>query len=135
MANSLTVQTLEEGPRNVIVRVVGILDTSNVAVQTLLNPSSYNQGSTGPTPTTFRVDEIEYSIMDQLSVQLLWDATADVAFVALAGRGEIEFCDVSGLHNDSGAGKTGIINILTTGWTAGTQTFTLMLKLIKVGSA
>jgi hypothetical protein len=134
MANSLTVQTLEEGPRNVRVRVVGVLDTSNLAVQDLLDPANYNQGGTGPTPSTFRVDEIEYSVAPALAVQLVWDATADVVFAALTGPGEMCFQDEGGLQNNAGAGKTGKIQILTTGWTAGTQVFTLELALVKIGS-
>jgi hypothetical protein len=135
MANTLTVQTLEEGPRNVRLRVVGVLDTSNVAVTDLVDPASYNQGGTGPTPSTFRIDEIEYSISDALIVQLVWDATADVTFAALAGRGEMCFQDEGGLQNNAGAGKTGKIQILTTGWTVGTQAFTLELSLVKIGTS
>ena len=135
MANSLTVQTLQEGPRNAVVRVVGVLDTSNLAVQDLIDPATYNQGGTGPTPTTFRVDEIEYTAGSPLNVQLLWDATADVIFANLTDSGELCFSENGGLHNNSGAGKTGKIQIATTGWTAGTQGFTLKLWMVKVGSA
>jgi hypothetical protein len=135
MANSLTTQLLEEGPRNIRLRVVGVLDTSNVAVVTLAALATYNQGGTGPTPTAFRIDEIEYSISDTLAVQLQWHATTNVTFAALAGRGEICFQDDGGMHDNSGAGRTGAIDILTTGWTSGTQVFTLELCLVKVGSA
>ena len=128
----LPMQFLFEGLRNINVRVVAVLDTSNLAVQTLFDPATFNCGGSQSAPTTFRVDEIEYSVSDQLAVQLLWDATADVTFAALAGRGELEFWEQGGLHNNSGAGKTGIINVLTTGWTAGTQVFTLEIALVKV---
>lgn len=133
MANSLTVQTLEEGLRNLSVRVVGILDTSNVAITDLLDPATYNCSGTQFTPTTFRVDRIDYSISDQLTVQLCWDATADVFFAALAGRGDFCYREFGGLQNNAGAGKTGKVQIQTTGWTSGTQTFDLTLALVKMG--
>ncbi len=134
MANSFTVQTLEEGPRNAIVRLVGVLDTSNLAVQTAIDPANFNQGGTGPTPTTFRVDRIEYSVAPQIAVQLLWDATTDVTFAALTGSGCYGFREAGGLRNNAGAGSTGIINILTTGWASGTQDFTLNIALVKMGT-
>ena len=132
MANSITVQTLEEGLRNIRVRTVAVLDTSNLAVQDLFDPATFNCGGTQAAPTTFRVDKIEYSVSDQLAVQLFWDATADVAFSAFAGRGCLNYGKDGGLHNNAGAGKTGKIQISTTGWTAGTQVFTLDIDLVKV---
>lgn len=132
MANSLTVQTLEEGVRNARLHVVAVLDTSNLAAQDLVDPANYNCSGSQATPTTFRVDKIRYSISDQLAVQLLWDATADVVFAALAGRGKVDYWCEGGLHNNAGAGKTGKIQILTTGWTSGTQTIDMEIDLVKV---
>jgi hypothetical protein len=132
MANSLTVQTLEEGVRNIRAHVVALLDTSNLAVQDLFDPANYNCAGSQATPTTFRVDKIRYSITDGLVVELYWDATADVAFAGLSGRGKVDYrCD-GGLHNNAGAGVTGKIQIGTTGWTAGTYAIDMEVDLIKI---
>lgn len=133
MANSFTVQTVEEGARNVIVRLAGVLDTSNLSVQTAVNPADYTQGSTAPAPTGLRIDRIEYSVAPQIAVQLLWDATTDVTFAALTGNGGFDFQRAGGLQNNAGAGKTGIINILTSGWASGIQDFTVLLCMVKLG--
>lgn len=126
MANSLTSQILLDGHRNAIVSVVAVLDTSDLAATDIVDPASFS-----PVPTQFRIDKIQYSITDQLSVQLLWDATSDVVAQALAGRGCVEFRDVGGLQNNAGAGKTGKIQIKTTGWFSGTQTAEIILHLVK----
>ena len=134
MANSFTTQILEEGPRNVSIKLVGILDTANLSSTAALAMSSINQGGIGPTPEQVRIDHIEYVIGSQLAVQLLWDATTDVVAVPLVGSGLSFLIVFGGITNDSGAGKTGTINILTTGYTSGTQTFLIILRLVKQGA-
>jgi hypothetical protein len=63
----------------------------------------------------------------------LWDATTDVIIMPLAGRGRLMFWNFGGLTNNSGAGKTGAILVKTTGWTSGTQVFSVILELVKQG--
>jgi hypothetical protein len=134
MANVFTTQILEEGPRNAVIKLVAVLDTSNQSLVTAVDISTLNQGGTGPTPTALRIDHIDYSISDQLGVQLLWDATTDVVAVALAGREDFSFKGFGGLTNNAGAGKTGNILVQTTGWASGTQTYTIVLQLVKQGA-
>jgi len=134
MANSFTTQILEEGPRNVSIKLVGVLDTGNLASTAALAMSSINQGGLGPTPEQVRIDHIEYVIGSQLGVQLLWDATTDVVAVPLVGTGLSFLRELGGLTNNAGTGKTGTINILTTGYTSGTQTFLIILRLVKQGA-
>jgi len=42
MANSFTTQILEEGPRNVVMKLVGVLDTSNQSLTTAVDLSTLN---------------------------------------------------------------------------------------------
>lgn len=129
MANSVAVQIMEDGARNAIVKLDGILDTSNEAVVTKITPASFS-----PLPTQFRIDKIRYTVSSQLVVQLQWHATANVVAYALAqGMEDLEFQDVGGLQNNSGAGKNGAIDLVTTGWTSGTQTYSIVLWLVKQG--
>jgi hypothetical protein len=134
MANSFTTQILEEGPRNVAVKLVGVLDTSNLSSTAALAMSSINQGGYGPTPTAVKIEHIEYQIGSPLAVQLLWNATADVVAVALVGSGFSNLKKLGGLTNNAGSGKTGTINILTTGYSSGTAVFTIILRLTKQGT-
>lgn len=128
MANQVEIQIINDGPRNATVKVTGILDTSDLASTTIVDVANFAFD-----PQTFRLDHIDYSISDGIEVQLLWDATVDTPILVLAGRGRMSFCDFGGITNNSGAGRTGNINLLTEGWTAGTQIFTVVLELIKVG--
>lgn len=134
MANSVTTQILQEGPRNIIMKIAGVLDTSDYALNTFVSMAAINQGGLSPAPTQVRIDHIDYSISDQLEVQLFWDATTDVVIMPIAGRGRMTFWNFGGLTNNAGAGKTGDILIKTTGWTSGTQVFSVILEMVKQGS-
>jgi len=134
MANSVTFQTLEEGPRNIIVKAAGVLDTSDYALSTFISMASSNEGGKGFVPTQVRIDHIDYSISDQIEVQLWWDATSDVIILPLAGRGRMSFWNFGGLVNNAGAGKTGDVLIKTTGWTSGIQVFSVILECVKQGT-
>jgi hypothetical protein len=131
MANSVAIQVIEDGARNSIVKITGVLDTSDVALQTGVDLTTLNQGGSGPTPTLARIDHIDYSISDQLEIQLQWHATTNVIIMPLAGRGRMSFWNFGGLQNNSGAGRNGNIDFKTTGWTSGTQVFSLILELVK----
>ena len=131
MANVYTTQIISDGPRNAIVKITGILDTSNQAQTLAVDVSTLTEGGTQLKPKSVCIHHIDYSLTDQLEVQLSWDATAQVTILPLAGRGRMSFKDFGGLQNNAGAGKTGSINILTTGWTSGIQVFTVVLEMVK----
>lgn len=122
MANVTTVQTLIDGQRNLVMLLTGVLDTSNEAKTVKVDVSAL-----GIPADEVVVDEIEYSISGSLKVLLNWDATTDVTFAALSGQGEICAKDCGGIKNNAGAGKTGDIELSTQGWTAGVETYTILL--------
>jgi len=129
MANSLTTQTLVDGARNTVVKAVGILDTSDLAKTTLVDPANFT-----PVPTEFRIDRIIWSVEQGISVLLDWDATADVYIDTFDGTGRGDYRRFGGLINNAGAGKTGKIEISTEGWAAsGIYHFTLTLEMVKMG--
>ena len=127
MANTVTTQTLLDGPRNLVILLTGVLDTSNEARTIKVDVSSYD-----PAPTKVRVDKIQYSIAGALQVLLDWDATTDVTFAVLSGQGELEACKFGGLQNNAGAGVTGDIYLTTLGYSAGTVSYTVLLEMTKV---
>jgi hypothetical protein len=133
MANSFDVQVLSEGSRNAVIKLTGVLTSSDLPLTTAVDITTLNQGGIGPTPTAVRIDYIDYSIADQLEVQLLWDATTPKELLPIAGRGRMPFNNFGGLQNNAGAGKNGNIKILTTGYTSGTQVFSVILELVKQG--
>ena len=134
MANAFSTQILSNGPRNAVIKITGILDTSNLASTVAVDLATLSPivpGTSTTQPAAVCIHHIDYSISDQLEVQLAWDATTDEVIMPLAGRGRLMFKDFGGLQNNAGAGKTGNINILTTGWASGIQVFSVVLELVK----
>jgi hypothetical protein len=134
MANAFTTQIISDGPRNAIVKLTGILDTSNLSSTTAIDMATLSPivpGTSATKPAQVAIHHIDYSISDQLEVQLSWDATTPVVIMPLAGRGRLMFKDFGGLQNNAGAGKTGNITVQTTGWASGTQVFSLVLEMVK----
>lgn len=125
---ALTTQTIVDGPRNAVVKITGILTTADQPQTNIVNPALL-----AFTPPLLNIMHVDYAISDQLEVQLLWTATTDTIIMPLAGRGRMSFLDFGGLPNNAGAGVTGGIDLLTTGWTSGTQIFTIILEMTKKG--
>jgi hypothetical protein len=128
MANSVTTQVLQDGPRFVSVLLTGILDTSNEAKNTKITLSTLD-----PLPADLSLEEIEYSISGSLKVILYWGATSDVPFMILFDCGEFCAEEFGLIPNNAGAGKTGDVKLATVGWSAGTETYTILARFRKKG--
>ena len=137
MANSVTIQLMEDGPRNCVVKFEGVLDTSDLASTVVVDPATLSQiDSFGNPATQLRIDCIQYTVEDTLSVNLFWDATTPVRIEEFVGRGVQKDYMFGGLTNNAGAGKTGKITATTT--TTGTApgatnilSFILIIKMVK----
>jgi len=134
MANSTTTQILLDGPRNVVVKFEGVLDSGDLSSTTVLSPATL-QGidfSGAVKAANLRIEEIQYSIEDLLSVNLFWDGTTPVRIEELVGRGKMKYWNFGGLVNNAGAGGTGNITATTQGATAGQiLSFSLIITCIK----
>lgn len=134
MANVTSIQVLENGARNYVVKVTGILDTSDVAITDLIDTTAagFRPSNLGreDVPTTVAIKRVEYDIEDSLSVYIYWDATADQLALPLVGRGRLKFDPP--MNNNAGAGKTGKVQYSTQGWVASAVlSFTVTLYCIK----
>ena len=119
-----TVQIINDGPRNLVIKVDGTgaeTNTKIVDVTTLTPPC-----------TTLSLASIVYSLAPSASMQLLWEATADVVAWNLFGSGGVvaPFMLTSGIPNNAGAGITG--NVLLTGGAASTN-YSIYLEFLKNG--
>lgn len=136
MANSLEQQIVSEGPRNVVVKLTGILDTSDITQLPAININSFttNEPRTMGVLSGFRVDSVEWSMSKDLEVQLFWDSNAPQQILPLAGRGEMCATHYGGLQpNQTRSGYSGNINLITNGYVGGTvQNFSIILELIKL---
>lgn len=133
MANSTSIQILEDGMRNVVVKFEGVLDTSDLASTVIVDPAALSQiDSFGNPASQLRIDCVQYNVEDTLSVNLFWDATAPVRIEEFTGRGVQKDYMFGGLTNNAGAGKTGKITATTQGWTTGAVlSFSLIIKMVK----
>ncbi len=127
MANSVIATVVHDGPRNTLLSVTGVLDTSDYAVADITTISSLN-----PVPTLIRVDRIQYSVEDGLSCLLWWHATTDGLILPLEGRGKMEFDWFGGYNNPMAAGYTGNIRLSTAGWST-VKHFALVIEFVKQG--
>lgn len=139
MANSTTTQILIDGPRNVVVKFEGVLDTSDLSTTTVLDPAlltSMLSSDPNRLATKLRIDYIECNVEDGLSVNLFWDATTPVRIEELTGRDVYNYKCFGGLQNNAGAtGFTGKITATTEGWGSGIKSFSLLITCVKQGAS
>lgn len=135
MANVTSIQILEDGDRNVVAKLTGKLDTSNVSLTTLLDPAtlaSVNASTLNPQKaTSLAIETVTFDIQDGLIVGLYWDADVDVPIWYFTGRDKMNMEFTAFLQNNAGTGKTGKILYDTSGYTSGTLTFSLVIQCIK----
>ena len=135
MANSTTIQILEDGAAHTVIKLEGVLDTSDVSSTVVVDPAA--QSSVDPTgsnylkATKYKLDKIIHNIEDGLAVNLFWDATTPVRIEELTGRAKVDYRDFGGLQNNAGAtGFTGKVIYTTEGW-SGIKSFSVILYLTK----
>ena len=135
MANSVQIQTLVDSERNLVVKLVGILDTSNVSLATLIDPalvaSVNSTGLNSQKPTKVAIKKVTYDVEDGLAVNLYWDATTDVPIWRFVGRGFVMGEQVGFLQNNAGTGVNGKVLYDTDGYSSGSLSFSLLIECIK----
>jgi len=134
MANSTTIQTLVDGPRNVILKLDGLLDTSDQGSTIIVDPatlSDYNIN--GVKATKLRINKINFDVEDGLDVELFWDAGTPVRIGNFVGRGKVDAWRYGGIVNNA-TSPTGKITLQTQGWATGNiLSYTIVLELVKQG--
>lgn len=116
----MAVQIIEDGPRNIVVKI----DDTGTGAGTAVDVSALV-----PSCTLVNIDRIWFSCPDSGGCTIAWDATADVTAINLNEVQDFDFHKFGGLTNNAGAGVTGDINY--TG--IGTGNFTVILWCTKRG--
>ena len=126
MANTVEVQTLINGPRNLILKVHIDGDGSGEETNKLIVDVSLYDCS------EVSIKHVQGSFSG-FTAELLWDAAVNThAFNVPDYDVDQDFCSFGGLINNAGAGKTGDIVMTTTGLGNG-DTGHLVLKMKKRG--
>ena len=131
MADAVTSQTLMDGERVAIMKFTNISDGTGETAVTKVNVSTLAPSGAGKACTGVIVNKIT-SVCHGLEVRMFWDATTDVPFfMATVNTNYMnDFTEISGLTNNSGAGKNGNIVFSTSDATVG-DTYTVVLEMIK----
>ena len=134
MATVVDKQIVEEGPRNAVVKLTGALTDANVSEVSVVKPTDFSNNDRWQVLSGFRVDAVMYSIGQGIEVVLSWNSNSPQQIAPLAGRGKIDATGDGGfLPNTLLTGYDGSINLVTTGFQAGTtQNFTIFLRLVKL---
>ena len=131
MADAVTSTTLMDSDRVAIIQLTNTSDGTGEAAVKKIDVSALSDSSTGQACTGVRLARIVYSTFG-MSVKLLWDATTDTICWDLNAdyTTDEDFTGFGGIQNTAGTGKTGDINLTTTGASSG-DSYVIVLTLIK----
>jgi len=138
MSNVTTSQVLLEGVRHVVLKLTGVLDTSNVAYGIIVDPANLTPMETDGIikPAGVRLEHIEFTIQDGLAVYLYWDTDGTEAnaklIYALEGRGHLP-AERHGSIKNNATSPNGKVGLSTKNWAA-LVAYSLTLTFIKVAT-
>lgn len=126
MADAVTTQILNDGPRNAVIKFTNISDGTGEAAALKVDVSALSGA-----PSRATIERI-VAHTSGMSVDILWDATTDVLAINIpdAQAVDLDLCKIGGIPNNGGAGVTGDIMFTTVGHTAGAR-YTIILFLKK----
>lgn len=141
--STYTKKVVEDGYRNAVITVVGIIDAAVAAPTQVIQILKADFTNNDPTQifNGFRINRVQFTTSGGAFVELLWDATADVPICAVTESNELDWAPYSGLQPavppgvPFPAGYTGDINVFLNapGAAAATQQcFTLIVSMVKI---
>ena len=133
--NTLDKRIVEEGHRNAIVRLTGVLGISDANWGQAITLTDFvNNDTIAGRLSGLRVDTIDYACGDALRVGLYWDSASPQVIALLSQSDVLKAKKAGGLLPDQTlSAYTGSINLVTSGYPAGTtQGFTILLYMVKL---
>jgi hypothetical protein len=130
MADVVSSQTINNGPRNLIMKFTNESDGTGESAVTKVDGTSSTFANRGVVPGLhLKVARISFAVNGG-SVRLLWDATTGTDMAILSATGTFDYSYFGGLPNPANAGATGKINLTTVGFAAGSS-YVITLEMIK----
>ena len=133
MADTVSSTTILDGDKDFIVQLTNVSDSTGESAVTKVDVSGLTaRKSDGAACTGVKLLRVYYSILGFTKIGLLWDATTDTLCMELnpSADGVLDFSPFGGLQNTAGSGKTGDINLTTTGASSG-DSYMIVLHCIK----
>ena len=125
MTIATTVQTLHEGPRNLIMQWTGVSD--GAGSENLVKKVDVSELT--PACEAVSVRKITGTV-DFGIVELYWDALTPLKFAELSGTIDLDYDRISGLRNDAGGGVNGDLLLSTVGFELD-SIYNLQIEMIK----
>tara|TARA_R100000234_G_scaffold108545_2_gene80008 strand:+ start:466 stop:873 length:408 start_codon:yes stop_codon:yes gene_type:complete len=134
MADAVTSQTIQDGPRNCIMKFTNVSDGTGESAVAKVDVSALAANAEGVSCSEVRVLRISHAIVG-MSVQLFLNASTNVLLMELAesSNGHMDFREFGGIPNNAGSGKNGDILFTTKGHSSG-DTYSIILEMVKVYS-
>lgn len=131
MADAVTTQKILDGEKNAVFKFTNISDSTGEAAVTKVDVSTLNASKSGDSCTEVVIERVQGST-EGMSVDILWDATADSLAVTTPTDNDFDFdfCAFGGIPNNAGSGKTGDIKFTTNNAASGDR-YTIVLHLKK----
>jgi len=131
MADAVASQTIQDGERTAVLRFTNISDGSGESAVKKVDVSALTSNSLGQACTEVSIQRIYWATVG-MSVQLDFDASTNVLAIGLPAdsTGDEYYDNFTAIPNNSGSGKTGDIDLTTTGHSSG-DTYMIILELIK----
>lgn len=131
MADAVSVTTIEDGERQLIVQLTNLSDSTGESKVTKIDVSALNSSATGKACNEVRIQEIWAQVHGFDGVQLWYDADTDVvAFNAGVGWNYQDFSSAGGLKM-YGTNATGDILLSTLGTEASGDAYQIVIRAIK----
>ncbi len=132
MADTVTSQTIEDGPRTAIFAFTNVSDGTGESAVTKIDVSTLPKNPVDNAAcTSVQIECIWYSTVG-MGVEILFDATTDVLAWELPAdySDSLDFSEFVGIPNNAGSGKTGDINFTTVGHSSG-DSYSIVMKVKK----
>jgi hypothetical protein len=131
MADAVSVTTIEDGERQLIVQLTNLSDSTGESKVTKIDVSALNSSATGKACNEVRIQEIWAQVHGFDGVQLWYDADTDVvAFNAGVGWNYQDFSSAGGLKM-YGTNATGDILLSTLGTEASGDAYQIVIRAVK----
>lgn len=130
MADTVSSQTINNGPRNLIMKFTNESDGTGETAVTKVDGTSATFANRGVVPGLhLKVARVSFAVSGG-AVRMLWDATTGTDMAILAGTGTFDYSYFGGLSNPANTGATGKINFTTVGFGVGSS-YMITLEMIK----
>ena len=130
MALDISTSVIDD-EKEVVVRLYKkFTNTTNESALKVIDVSALASNIAGDACSEVSITKID-AIISGVTVELLFDATANTSAIKLAADGDHDYSYFGGLENDAGAGKTGDVLLTTTGAASG-DFFNLIVHADKV---